>query len=197
MSGKLYARLKPYSPEKGQPHRQIVLAPLSLRFHEGVFVELPSTIAARLRSYLEEQYPEGDTSRPVLYQICEEAEMLRIVRIESEQAQREKEEALLGKSTRRGGTRSRADDKETFLTERKLSPLEEMASELPPEEASALEEPIGQASGSDVEWGDVAEELENSDTSQKSSLPAPPAEGTASQVKDAAPIKPANTRRRR
>lgn len=92
----LYARMRPHDPKGGQPHKKMVLAPLNMTFHAGKFIPLQPKIAARLRQYLERQYPEDDTSRPCLYQVVSKKQMDAILAREAADVALKKRAEMLG-----------------------------------------------------------------------------------------------------
>lgn len=171
---RIFARLKPYSPEKGQPHKQIMLSALGMRFQEGVFIELPEKIATRLQGYLEQQYPDGDTTRPCLYQVVSEKEMEKIIEVEAEQAQREKEVALLGASARRQPRIEKSTDR-SVVRDRQPSLLEQLAEEVePPKEGiESVVESAGETTpAGSLEWDEAKSELEESQPVEEIKAPS-------------------------
>lgn len=97
-SSQLFARLRPHDPRGGQPHKKIAIAPLNMTFRAGKFLALPPKIATRFKAYLEQQYPEQDSSRPCAYQIVTSEEMRRIVKKEHDELQLKQRAAAMGMS---------------------------------------------------------------------------------------------------
>lgn len=133
----LFARLRPYDPKGGQPHKKIMLAPLNMTFHAGKFIQLPPAIANKLKAYLEEQYPEDDVTRPCAYQIVGYGEMKRIMNRERQLDAMKAKAAAAGMTLaeyRRLERQNRVEsfdfEREERLNNRGATPLEAMAEEI-------------------------------------------------------------------
>ena len=165
-----YARLRPWDPKGGQPHKDTSLAMMGMKCKAGKFFPIPKKIEKKFREYLADQFPEGDTSRPCLYQVVTEQEMKRIISREQQQLALKQRAAAMGMTMdemRRLERQSKPEDRsfDVFdhgrterLRNRPLSDMEQMAAAMSTEKPKSEIEKIAAVVDSEEEGPFIDEE---------------------------------------